>query len=148
MPNCVAKKLTEYGYNPSKRQQYCPYELNPIKYGKYSDNIVHEKYSPPLNYNDNKLVQQVLGSFLYYVRTIDLTILHALSAITLDQSKSTECTMKRVQQLLHYMHSNPNAVIRFRSSDMILNVHSDASYLSAGSGRSRAGEFFHGQHPT
>ena len=50
--------------------------------------------------------------------------------------------MKRVQQLLDYMHTNPNAVIRFRSSDMILNVHSDASYLSEGSGRSQAGGYF------
>ena len=50
--------------------------------------------------------------------------------------------MKRVQQLIDYLNTNPNAVIRFRSSDMILNVHSDASYLSAGNVRSRAGGFF------
>ena len=50
--------------------------------------------------------------------------------------------MKRVQQLLDYLNTNPNSVIRFRSSDMILNVHSDASYLSAGNGRSRAGGYF------
>ena len=50
--------------------------------------------------------------------------------------------MKRVQQLLEYLNTNPNAVIRFRSSEIILNVHSDASYLSAGSGRSRAGGYF------
>ena len=50
--------------------------------------------------------------------------------------------MKRVKQLLDYLNTNPNAVIRFRSSDMILNVHSDASYLSAGNGRSRAGGYF------
>ena len=139
MPNYVAKKLTKYGYKPSKRQQYCPYEPNPIKYEKKSDNIVHEKESPPLNDNDNKFVQQLLGSFLYYVHAIDLTILHALSAIASEQSKPTERTMKSVQQILDYMHSNPNAVIRFRSSDMIINVQSDAIYLSAGSGRSRDG---------
>ena len=50
--------------------------------------------------------------------------------------------MKRVEQLLDYMHTNPNAVIRFRASDMILNLHSDASYLSAARGRSRAGGYF------
>ena len=56
--------------------------------------------------------------------------------------------MKPVQQLLDYLHSNPNSVTRFRSSDMILNVHSDASYLSSGSGRSRAGgHFFMGSLP-
>ena len=107
MPNYVTKKLTEYGYKPSKRQQYCPYEPNPIKYGKNSDNIVHEKESPPLNDNDKKFVQKLLGSFLYYARVIDLTILHALSAIASEQSKPTELTMKRMQQILEYMHSNP-----------------------------------------
>ena len=34
------------------------------------------------------------------------------------------------------------AKIRFRASDMILDIHSDASYLSAGKGRSRAGGYF------
>ena len=50
--------------------------------------------------------------------------------------------MKRVKQLLNYLHTNPNTVIRFRSSNKILNVHSNASYLSAGSGHSRAGGYF------
>ena len=66
----------------------------------------------------------------------------ALSAIAAEQSKPTERTMERVRQLLNYMHSNPDAVIRFHASDMILNVHSDASYLTATKGRSRAGGYF------
>ena len=50
--------------------------------------------------------------------------------------------MQLVEQLLDYMHTNPDAVIRFRASDMILNLHSDANYLSAACGRSRAGGYF------
>ena len=43
------------------------------------------------------------------------------------------------------MATNPNAVVRFYASDMTLNLHSDASYSSAGQGRSRAGgDFFLG----
>ena len=61
MPNYVAKELTKYGYMPCKRQQYCPYEPNPIIYGKNSDNIIHEEESPPLNDKDKKFVQQVPG---------------------------------------------------------------------------------------
>ena len=71
-----------------------------------------------------------------------MTILHALSAIAAEQSSPMERTLKRVRQFLDYMHTHPNAVIRFRSSDMILNVHSDASYLTASRGRSRAGGYF------
>jgi len=70
-----------------------------------------------------------MGSFLYYARAVDLTILTAISDIASEQSKQTEKTMKRVEQLFDYMHTNPKLVIRFYASDMILNLYSDASYL-------------------
>jgi len=50
--------------------------------------------------------------------------------------------MKRVNQFLNYMWTHPDAIIRYRASDMILNVHSDAAYLSAPKARSRAGGYF------
>jgi hypothetical protein len=40
------------------------------------------------------------------------------------------------------MWTHPNAKICYRASDMILTVHSDASYLSAPPARSRAGGYF------
>ena len=72
------------------------------------------------------------------MRAIDLTILYALSAIAPEQAKPTKQALARVQQLLDYMATNSNAVVRFYASDMILNLHSDSSYLLAGQGRSRA----------
>ena len=71
-----------------------------------------------------------------------MTILHALNQIASEQAKPTERTMKRIHQLLDYMASNPNTVIRFWASKMVLNVHSDALYLSANRGRIRAGGYF------
>ena len=142
MPNYVAKQLARYNVLPPNRPQHCPYEPNPINYGKKSDDIIHEKESPKLSKENKKYVQQVVGSFLFYARAIDMTILLALSAIAGDQASPTEATMKRVRQLLDYMSSNPHAIIRYYASDMILNVHSDASYMSAGKGRSRAGGYF------
>ena len=70
-----------------------------------------------------------------------MTILLALSDIASEQANPTEKTMKRVCQLLDYMATHPEAKIRFCASDMVLNVHSDASYLSAAKGRSRAGGY-------
>jgi hypothetical protein len=56
--------------------------------------------------------------------------------------------MKRVNQFLDYMWTHPDAIIRYRASDMILNVHSDASYLSALKAHSQAGGcFFLGSLP-
>ena len=42
MPNYARKKLTKYEYKPANHLQYCPYEPNPIIYGKNLDSIVHE----------------------------------------------------------------------------------------------------------
>ena len=94
-------------------------------------------------------MQQVVGSFLYYARAVDMTVLTALNAIASEQAAPTERTLERVHQFLDYMATHPDAVIRFRASDMILNVHSDTSYLSTGKARSRAGGyFFLGSLPT
>ena len=45
--------------------------------------------------------------------------------------------------MLDYLATNPNATIRYHASKMILNIHSDASYLSEPNAKSRAsGRFF------
>ena len=50
--------------------------------------------------------------------------------------------MKQAKQLLDYLASQEEAVITYNSSDMVLGVHSDASYLSEPKARSRAGGHF------
>jgi hypothetical protein len=66
----------------------------------------------------------------------------ALSEISSQQSAPMENTMKWVNQFLDYMWTHPDAIIRYRASDMILHVHSDALYLSAPKAHSRAGDYF------
>jgi hypothetical protein len=66
----------------------------------------------------------------------------ALSDIATQQLAPTENTKKQVDQFLDYMWTHPDATIQYRASDMILNVHSDASYLSAPHACSRAGGYF------
>ncbi len=56
--------------------------------------------------------------------------------------------MTKPKQLLDYLATYPNATICFCASDMIMNIHSDASYLSESDARSRAcGHFFMGWSP-
>ena len=56
--------------------------------------------------------------------------------------------MKRCRQIMDYMWTHPDATIRYYPSEMILNVHSDASYLSCADAKSRAaGVFFLGSIP-
>ena len=50
--------------------------------------------------------------------------------------------------MFDYLATNPDATIRFHASDMVLNIHSDASYLSSENAKSRAsGHFFLGSVP-
>ena len=142
MPAYVQKQLTRYEHKQPSKPQHCPYSPHPIKYGKDNQQVDPVDESPLLDAAGKKYIQQVVGSFLYYARAVDPTILMALSDIATQQNKPTDNTRKRVDQLLDYMATHPMAKIRYKASDMVLNIHSDASYLSAPKARSRAGGFF------
>ena len=93
-------------------------------------------------------MQQVIGTCLYYPRAVDCTILPAISSIASTPANATEETEQRVKQLLDYLATLPNAKVRFYASNMVLNVHSDASYLSEPGAKSRAaGVYFMGDIP-
>ena len=115
---------------------------NPITYGKDKQATTPDDDSPLLDDAGKKRIQQIVGSFLYYARAVDPTILMALSDIACQSSKPMQRTKQCVDQFLDYMWTHPDAKIRYRASDMILNVNSDASYLSAPQARSRAGGYF------
>jgi hypothetical protein len=68
-----------------------------------------------------------------------------LNDIATEQTKATEKTQAATNQLLDYLATHPDAAIRHHASDMILHIHSDASYLSVSNARSRlVGLFFLG----
>ena len=84
----------------------------------------------------------MIGTFLYYGRAVDSTMLTALSAIASAQAEPTEETMTRCKQFLDYAATHQDAILTYKASDMVLVVHSDASYLSEPKARSRAGGHF------
>ena len=82
-------------------------------------------------------VQQVTGIFLYYARAVDSTMLFALSAITSDQAAPTETTTRKTLQFLNYVATHPDTILAYSTSSMVLNVHSDASYLCKSKAKNR-----------
>jgi hypothetical protein len=77
-----------------------------------------------------------------------MTVLMALSTLAMSQAKPAENTMTRCIQLLDYLATHADATIWFYKSDMVMNIHSDASYLSEFNTRSWAcGHFFMGSIP-
>jgi hypothetical protein len=73
---------------------------------------------------------------------VDSIILCPISAIALHSSKPTEVTMQQTLQLLDYLAMQEEAVLSYHASNMVLAVHSDASYLSEPKARSQAGGHF------
>jgi hypothetical protein len=73
---------------------------------------------------------QVTGTFLFYAQAVDGTMLTALSALTSEHANPTEHTMQTCKQFLDYAATHPDAVPTYRASNMVLAIHSDASYLS------------------
>ena len=50
--------------------------------------------------------------------------------------------MLKIKQFLDYVASHDDTILTYRVSDMVLAIHSDASYLSESKTRSRAGDHF------
>jgi hypothetical protein len=97
---------------------------------------------PPLTAKQCLTIQKVTGSVLYYARAVDPTVLMPLNDITTEKTKATEKTQSATNQLLHYLATHPDATIRYDASNMILHIHSYASYLSVSNARSRLGGLF------
>ncbi len=136
------EQLVKYGHVAPAKSQHCPYLPNAIQYGKDNQTPMPNNDSPLLDKAGKKRIQQIVGSFLYYAQAVDPTIVMALSDLSLQQSAPTQNTIKYVNQFLDYMWTHPDAIIGYRASDMILNVHSDASYLSNPKACSQAGGYF------
>jgi hypothetical protein len=74
---------------------------------------------------------------------MDSSMLPALGTLTTQQVTPTKNTMKKIKQFLDYASTNPDAVVTYHESNMILAGHRDALYLSKSNARSRArGHFF------
>jgi hypothetical protein len=59
-----------------------------------------------------------------------------------NKQKQLKKTQAATNQLLDYLATHLDATIRYHASDMILHIHSDASYLSVSNARSRLGGMF------
>jgi hypothetical protein len=148
MPGYIKKKLQEYEHIMPKKMQTCPYSPEPKRFGTEAQAPLLPDALPQLDAKGIKQVQQIVGSILYYAHVVDMTVLMALSSIAVEQTKATEKTMGRFTQLLDYFLGQSDATVHFHASDMILNIHADASYLLEEKAHSRAcGHFFRGWMP-
>ena len=148
MPGYVKKALAKYVHESPSQPQHSPLLIAPKKYKAVAQDPLPPDELPAVGEKEKTRIQQVAGTLLYYVRAVNLTILPALSTIASKQASPTEQTVRRVKHLLNYLSTHPKARMCFRALDMVMNVHSDASYFLERGGQSRAaGHFFLGWSP-
>ena len=120
------------------KKQDSPHPYNTPQYGKQTQIAPNIPETPEIDQNEMKLIERVIGNFLYYGRAVDNTMLVACNSIAVNKKYGMKKTLNAVSQLLDYAATHRDAKITYRASDMILKAHVDASYLSELEGKSRA----------
>jgi hypothetical protein len=138
MPGYVSNVLIKFQHDAPKNPQHTPSRYVTPVYGARTQYATKDE-TPPLTAKQCLTIQKVTGSVLYYARAVYPTVLMPLKDIATEQTKVTEKTQATTNQLLDYLATHPDATIRYHASDMILHIHSDASYLSVSNARSRLG---------
>jgi hypothetical protein len=142
MPGYIERALHRFQHPKPTRAQHSPHKWIVPVYGATTQLALEEDTTTPIDDKTRKYLQQVIGTLLYYARAVDNTMLVAISTLSSVQATGTEATMDAVVHLLNYCATHPDAIVRYTASDMVLHIHSDASYLSVHGARSRTGGYF------
>jgi hypothetical protein len=105
--------------------------------------VENETTSPALSPKGLNKLQQLTGTLLYYDRAVDPTLIMPINVLASEQSNATSNTADKVIKLLNYCNTHPKTKIRYHACDMILYIHSDASYLSEREAKSIVGGLFY-----
>jgi hypothetical protein len=138
LPGYVSIVLSKFQHDAEKYSQHTPSRYVTPVYGAKTPYATKDE-TPPLTAQQCLTIQKVTGSVIYYARAVDPTVLMPLNDIATEQTKATEKTRAATNQLLNYLTTHLDAAIRYHSSDMILHIHSDASYMSLTNARSHLG---------
>jgi hypothetical protein len=143
MPGYIKAALHKYQHAAPACPEHAPHTWNPPIYGTKTQYVEDETTSPALSDKDVNKLQQLTGTLFYYARAVDPTLIMPINFLASGQSRATAVTADKVIKLLNYCNTHPETKIRYDASDMILHIHSDASYLSEKEAKSRAGGFFY-----
>eukprot|EP00804_Cyclotella_cryptica_P010212 CCRYP_013824-RA/>CCRYP_013824-RA protein AED:0.39 eAED:0.39 QI:0/-1/0/1/-1/1/1/0/225 len=132
MPGYCKKAGHRFHHPVPIKPQHQPYPHTPRTYGAKQQFVDTADDSALLSNTDKTFVQEVIGVFLYYHATCTGVPCHPTIGT------NTEYHVENTD----YAMTHPDAMITYRASNMILAVHSDASYLSETKARSRAGGHF------
>jgi hypothetical protein len=141
LPGYVTNALHKFQHPAPKRATDSPSIWTRPEYG------AKVQYTRPdttdsMDKDQTLTLQKVCDTFLFYGRAVDPTMFRKLNRMATARTKGTQATMAEMIHFLNYAASHPDSKIRYVARDMVLHVHSNASYLTEQEARSRAGGHF------
>jgi hypothetical protein len=134
MLDYIPEALTYFQHQAPSKWQHQPYPHIKPNYGANAQYTEDLDTSALLPKEDKKFIQEVIGTFLYYARCGNSTMLVALGSIATQEANPTKNMMKKVLHVLDYASTHPDAIVTYHRSDMV--------YLSKSKAQSRAGKHF------
>ena len=142
MPNYIPRMLEHFFPGTSLAGAPSPAVYTPPTYGAKVQQTF-EDTSDVLSAKDKTRLQAIIGSLLFYARAIDCTLLPAVTAIASTIANPTTQAMAAAERTCNYAATYPNNKLVYKACDMVLYIHSDASYFSRPGGRSVIGGLFY-----
>lgn len=144
MPNYVKMTLKQFQHIAGKLQ-HAPYSSIPIQYGaKTKKHYATQDLTAPLvGAKTNGSCSKYEASYIpWQSGRKHSTLLDQDHCITIIQINRGHNAMRQTQQLFDYLATQKDAVLSYHVSNMVLVVHSNASYLSKPKASSRANGHF------
>ena len=107
IPGYVDRALKRFNVTKLDRDTHSPLIFPPIRYGQKYQKPKPEDTTPRVGPEQKKFIQQVIGTFLFYARAIDNTMLLGLNKLGIQQAQPTEQTMEDVHRFLQYCATIP-----------------------------------------
>ena len=143
IPEYMKKYLDQLQHPKPKVPQYAPHRWTVPAYVKRPQRATDSDEKNILDNKSTNIIKSIVGTMLYYARSFDPKMLRVINKISRVRSKPTNFTKEKANILPDYAEKYPSVVICYKSSNMVLHVNSDASYLTMPEARScYAGHFY------
>jgi hypothetical protein len=140
MPCYILNVCTRYKHPPMPtKRQLSPHKHCEIIFGQTTQLAHVNPYRPSLSTEGVKRIQGIIGTLLYYARTVNNKLLATLSTLSPQQATATEATDVAMNQLLNYLAMYLDNGTTYPASNMILCAHANAGFHNKSKGCSRAG---------
>ena len=120
MPRYITDNMRKFQHSKPDCPQGSRYPRTKTTYGQKIQLSKQSSSSPKLNTKNTNHVQSINGTFLYYTRTINPTLLPALNEISTSKSAPTQDILNKCKQVLNSAAMYPLKTIQYHASNMIL----------------------------